>query len=478
MKEIDDINSIVCPYCKTINSLDDKTCSKCKNRIPESIRTQIKPVEKEIRIEKTEKPKKENSIDKILANSTKNNKPNIITEESKEYFENKKTELKKQEESIEDEIILNKDKKTEEVILQPEKNIIEDSKDKDIVIDLEPKEEIELDELEDEKTTFDIEDVRPELDLDNPIDENDNDEDSRDDSGQKLKEVVETQEEVDKKPEDDYEFEYIDQSEYDEETEEDWFEDEDTTTQDIETLDESNEEDKEYIDYDELDKTVVIQNLEADIKKEKIIDANTLNLPKYFVRSLLNPYDKYKKEEEKLENVKTVSIITIIVVITMTILSLLSTMINNVRVTSFWTGETSWVWKNLQNISYFKEIGQNILIYTSIIIGISLVYFILNILLKKRNRFSKFIAAVVTSFIPFGIAFGLLTPILNLIYIPLGLAISVIGFIYSLLVFLEIIDYLLNIEDHSRKIFIHLICLSIIFITIVLIAYQMISPLL
>lgn len=197
----------------------------------------------------------------------------------------------------------------------------------------------------------------------------------------------------------------------------------------------------------------------------------TINYFKYVVNILTKPFSTYK--EADFSNIKNVSILTGLVVIVLTLINLITSMISAVRVTSFWSDEVTWVWENLKNIQYFKVIGQNILIYLGIIIGISAVYFLGSLIIKKESNFIKLVSATATAFIPYVIV-AILSPLVSLISSTLGLCVTVIGIVYSLAILFELLNDQIVIENKNTKILFHAICMSIVLIVGGYIAYKMI----
>ena len=202
--------------------------------------------------------------------------------------------------------------------------------------------------------------------------------------------------------------------------------------------------------------------------------SGNFNFFQYIICAVLKPFDRFKKDEENLGDFKNVGILSLIVVGFMTIIGLITTMINTVRVTSFWSDEVEWVWENLKEIEYFKVIGQSLLIYAGVLLAISGIYFLASLVIKKEAKFPKLLGATVTAFIPFAIATSILSPLLSLIYSPLGIVITIVGFIYTLVILLELMNELIKIENKNTRIYFHLTCLSILIIGGGFIAYKLI----
>ena len=217
----------------------------------------------------------------------------------------------------------------------------------------------------------------------------------------------------------------------------------------------------------------VYNNVSTNVQPAFVAIGN-FNFFQYIIGALLKPFDSFKKDEENFDNFINVGILSLIVVGFMTIIGLITTMINTVRVTSFWSDEVKWVWENLKEIKYFKVIGQSLLIYVGILLAISGIYFLASLVIKKEVKFPKLIGATVTAFIPFAIAKSILSPLLSLIYSPLGVCITIVGFVYTLLILLELMNELIKIESNNMRIYFHLTCLSVLIIGGGFIVYKLI----
>jgi hypothetical protein len=199
----------------------------------------------------------------------------------------------------------------------------------------------------------------------------------------------------------------------------------------------------------------------------------SLNYVSYVIGAFLKPYEKYKSEENKLSDIKNASILSLILIGVLTVVGLITTMISVVRVTSFLSSDVEWAWGNLKNVPYLKVIGQSILIYAGLFAAIAGVYFLASLVIKKEAKFPKLLGAVATAFIPY-VGASVVSPIISMIYSPLGLVVSVVGFIYSLTILLELVNSSIVIDDKDTKIHFHMICLSILIVGLGLIVYKLV----
>lgn len=221
------------------------------------------------------------------------------------------------------------------------------------------------------------------------------------------------------------------------------------------------------------------QNLASKIKKahkenkdKKAADETRLNFTTYFLGILLKPFTMYEREQDKLKKFKNIGKFVLFLIFTMTILGFIREVLSVVRETSYWTGKMSWAWDKFGEIQYFKVLGNQLLIYTGIIGGFSAMYYMASILMKKKSNILEIIGAVCTAFIPFGVTYGFISLVLSLINTPISVAITIFGFIYSMLILLELIDEIVKIEEKNKRLAFHLISLSILFIIIGLMVYN------
>lgn len=195
---------------------------------------------------------------------------------------------------------------------------------------------------------------------------------------------------------------------------------------------------------------------------------------KYIISSFLRPYQSFKDNEEEMSNFKNIGILALIVIGIMAILSLFQAILSAVRVTSLWSGDVTWVWDNLGNVDFFGVIIRNILTYAIVLLAIGGVYFLASLVIKKNVKFVKLLGAIVTTFIPFAVVISIISPVLSLIYSPFGLCVTIVGFVYFILAWLELVNEMIVIEDKNVRIYFHLVCLSVLIIGLGFVASRLI----
>lgn len=204
----------------------------------------------------------------------------------------------------------------------------------------------------------------------------------------------------------------------------------------------------------------------------KISFKNYINIIKII---FTKPFTGLKEEINKINDFVSASVLALILAGIATIFNLIKTIITTVRVTSLWGNETSWVWDNIGNINFIKAIGLNFLLYLGIIFIIGGTYYLASLIIKKQKSFSTTLGIAVSSIIPMYISYTLISPILSILWAPLGIATTILGIVYSLIIIYELMSKELMLEGNT-KFYLNLTCLGIITIVIYfVIMYLMLS---
>lgn len=208
----------------------------------------------------------------------------------------------------------------------------------------------------------------------------------------------------------------------------------------------------------------VKEEIKTEEKTEVKVETSNVKILEYFyimLAVILKPFTAFQEELKKFESFKNSAIVSGIIAVIATIITLIKTIFNAIKVKNYWTGETSWVWSNLKEVNYFKVIGTNLLIYLGIIIAIAGLYYIASLIVKKQPNFSKMVGISAISIVPTIVASLIISPIVSLIYSPLGMCVTLIGSIYSILIMYEVMNNEIGLEGNV-KIYFNLICISIL----------------
>ena len=198
----------------------------------------------------------------------------------------------------------------------------------------------------------------------------------------------------------------------------------------------------------------------------KAMHSNPLNYINFIISILMKPYKSFKAEEDKLSDTKTSLIFSLIISGLMMIITLISTIISTIFVKkmdySTFKYKTVLDFSQLKDLDWISVIGKNLLIFAGIIFGIAAIYYIASLVFKKSANYIKNLSITAASLIPY-VALGMIvSPLIGKIWAPLSLISIIVGVVYSLLIFINLIDKDLTFESTDLKIYFHLICLSII----------------
>ena len=181
---------------------------------------------------------------------------------------------------------------------------------------------------------------------------------------------------------------------------------------------------------------------------------------------MLNPFKAFKEEEAKLSNSKTSLTFSSIIAGSMMIITLLTTIFSNIFTKtmdySTFKYKTSVDFSRLKDLDWLSLIGKNLLIYAGVVVGIAGVYYIVSLIFKKSANFIKYLSISATSLIPYVVLGMVVSPLIGKIWAPLSIIAMVVGAVYSLLIFINLIGNELSFDSVDLKIHFHLICLSIL----------------
>lgn len=197
-----------------------------------------------------------------------------------------------------------------------------------------------------------------------------------------------------------------------------------------------------------------------------LTDNSPLNYLKYVLGLLLKPFETYKSEEGKLSNVKNSLILSGIVAGAMMLINLLTAMISSVFVKtmdfSTFKYKTEFNIEGLKNLDYLDLIVKNFLIYVCIIGVIAVVYYLASLVAKKSINFMKFVSISASSLIPYVILGMVISPILGKIWVPLSIVSTILGLVYSVILFVLLISDNIKFEKKDLYAYFHLVCMTIL----------------
>ena len=196
-----------------------------------------------------------------------------------------------------------------------------------------------------------------------------------------------------------------------------------------------------------------------------------LNFFTYTIGTLLKPFEIFKKNEEELKDPRNAFILTGIVSIVMMIVNFIKTVLSTVIVKqyNFMTGEykTGIELEALKDLDFMQLIVKNFLVYIAIILAVAAVYYLGSLVAKKSPSFIRLVSISATAFIPYVLLTVILSPILGKVWSDLGFISTVIGIIYSIVIFVYLANEEIAFDNKSHSLYFNLACVT----TLLLIAY-------
>ena len=213
-----------------------------------------------------------------------------------------------------------------------------------------------------------------------------------------------------------------------------------------------------------------VENVQPQVAVQPVVNNNvstgTLDYVSFVIALLLKPFQAFKEEESKFNDIKVAGIFSGIVAALMMACGLLSSMISAMFVKtldpSTFKFKTTFSFDGLKNLDYVSLIFKNLLIYAVIILIIAGVYYIGTLILKKTVSFSKLLAGTASSIVPCTLLSMLVAPILGKIWTPLSIIVLYVGFVYSIIIFVSLMNDLIGFESNDIKIKFNTICITIL----------------
>lgn len=180
---------------------------------------------------------------------------------------------------------------------------------------------------------------------------------------------------------------------------------------------------------------------------------------------ITNPSKTINEDINNFNEFKDTAIMSLIVSLGITLLNLITTMINTVIVKSYsFFGEstkTTIKLERLKDLNYLELIGKNFLIYLGIIFLTGGIYYLASLIIKKNASFTKLLGKSLIALTPMLISLVFLSPILSLIWSYLGILITLIGLMFTVIILYESMTKELSLEGNT-KYYLNLSSLSII----------------
>ena len=184
------------------------------------------------------------------------------------------------------------------------------------------------------------------------------------------------------------------------------------------------------------------------------------------------PSTKALDKTKDFQDAKKSGIFSGIAVVAYLLLSLISAVITTV-VTKSWTGKTNVDFNNLNNLDFFKTLGDSLLYIAGAIAIVAAVVYVMGLIFKKQPNFMKVLGIAAAGFAPYYAA-SFVGTILGYFWAPLSLFVTVAGFSLTTGFIVNGVNKEVALEG-DKKIFFHVASVTVIAIIAYFIATNIIK---
>ncbi len=191
----------------------------------------------------------------------------------------------------------------------------------------------------------------------------------------------------------------------------------------------------------------------------------------FLVNIILKPIKTLKSKIEDYSDPKNgfilASVVALATMIVRVVVSFIMALIQKQCTTSiFGKGSCLSFGEKLKTIDWMGITLKHLLIILISMFAVAGIYYLASLIAKKSANFMRLLTITAVSFVPACAAMYLLTPIFGWINIHLGVIVTIVGFVYSLVIFFSAIKDEFKFESDDKAVYFHLICVSIILIVL------------
>lgn len=191
----------------------------------------------------------------------------------------------------------------------------------------------------------------------------------------------------------------------------------------------------------------------------------------FLFRILLKPIKTLKEKIEHYSEPKNgfilAGVVAIATMIIRVVVSFVMALIQKQCTTSlFGKGSCLTVGEKLKAIDWMGITLKHLLIILISMFVVAGVYYLASLIAKKTANFMRLLTITAVSFVPACTTMYLLTPIFSWIHIHLGVIITIVGFVYSLIVFFSAIKDEFKFDNADKAVYFNLICVSVILVIV------------
>lgn len=182
------------------------------------------------------------------------------------------------------------------------------------------------------------------------------------------------------------------------------------------------------------------------------------------IKTLKEKLEFYSKPENSFILAGVVAIVTMVVRV---VVSFIMALIQKQCTTSiFGKSNCLSIGEKLKNIDWMGITLKHLLIILISMFVVAGIYYVASLIAKKSVNFMRLLTITAVSFVPACAAIYLLTPIFGWLNVHLGVIVTIVGFVYSLVIFFNAIKDEFKFRNADQSVYFNLICVSVILIIV------------
>ncbi len=205
----------------------------------------------------------------------------------------------------------------------------------------------------------------------------------------------------------------------------------------------------------------------ADSDFMKTILASLMFLVNILLKPIKTLKEKIKYYSEPKNGFILAGVVALATMIVRVVVSFVMALIQKQCTTSiFGKGSCLSFGEKLKAIDWMGITLKHLLIILISMFAVAGIYYVASLIAKKTANFMRLLTITAVSFVPACVAMYLLTPIFGWINVHFGVIVTIVGFVYSLVIFFSAIKDEFKFDNADKAVYFNLICVSIILIIV------------
>lgn len=210
-----------------------------------------------------------------------------------------------------------------------------------------------------------------------------------------------------------------------------------------------------------------VVNVNTSAEQPNKQPAQNLNFINYIINAVIKPADTFEKDENNLSDPKNSLLLALIVTGAMTIINLIVKMFSSIFVKRIdyatYEYKTAIDFSEILDLNYLELIFRDFFIYAGFVAFIALIFYLGSLIIKKPSNYLKMVSIAATALIPYAIGSTFIVPLLTAIWASLGSIASILITVYTVTIFIALINKEIKIEKLDNRIYFNLASISVLF---------------